>query len=242
MNPEKHIFAVYTESLKPKTGNQTIIDEALVHRLKNILRLRENESIIFFNGQHKAESVIQSYATKSISFRVETVDSTKELKPELVWLLPILERESFEQALTFLAVVGVNSVQPLITQKSRRAWGSAKDYERAQKMLIAGCEQAKQFVIPTILPVKEFSAFEWNALPATRLFFDAAGSTLFDTLKQLHGTLPICCFVGPEGDLSSAEKNLLKIQQFIFCGLTPTILRAVDAITIVAGIVKIYFK
>ncbi len=238
MNQDKHIFAIYTELLKPKIGNQIIADDILVHRLKNILRLQEGESVLLFNGQHKAQATIESFNNKLVAIRIDKVDEAQSIKPDIIWLLPILDREAFEQALTFLAVVGVTTIQPLITQKSRRAWGSSKDYERAQKMLIAGCEQSKQFVIPTILPVKEFTAYEWNALPATRLFFDAAGSPLFEALQQFHGTLPLCCFVGPEGDLTAMEKEVLKNQQFRFCALTSNILRAVDAITVVSGMLR----
>jgi 16S rRNA (uracil1498-N3)-methyltransferase len=238
MNPEKHVFAIYTELLKPQKGNQSIVDEDLVHRIKNILRLREGEHIIFFNGRYEAKATIESYKNKTLFFVIDAIQNTEPIKPEIVWILPILERESFEQALTFLAVVGVTSVQPLITEKSRRSWGSPKDYERAQKMLIAGCEQAKQFVLPKLLPVKEFSLLDWATLPHTKLFFDPQGEKLFNILQQIKLNESICCFVGPEGDLTQQEKELLKKHQFQFCALTQTILKAVDAVTVVACLLR----
>jgi 16S rRNA U1498 N3-methylase RsmE len=44
--------------------------------------------------------------------------------------------------------------------------------------------------------------------------------------------------VGPEGDLAATEKTELKRAQFTFCALTPTVLRAVDAIRIGAGMLR----
>jgi 16S rRNA U1498 N3-methylase RsmE len=45
-------------------------------------------------------------------------------------------------------------------------------------------------------------------------------------------------FAGPEGDLLDAEKFLLQKVDFHFVRLTPTVLRAQQAITLGAGLVR----
>jgi RsmE family RNA methyltransferase len=241
MNPEKHIFSIYFQDLQSNSGQQIIRDESVVHRIKTILRLHENEEIILFNGRQIASATLGSLSNKFITVTITQVTNAVALKPDVVWFLPILERDAFEQALQFLAVVGVNHIQPIITEKSRHAWGSVKDYERAHKMLIAGCEQAKQFVIPELLPVQKFTTLSWQTLPQTRLFCDPQGQPLFDVLQSLNKQA-LACFVGPEGDLTQHEKEMLKQNQFQFCALTPTILKAVDAVTVVGGILRTFYK
>jgi RsmE family RNA methyltransferase len=242
MNPEKHIFACYYQLLNSIQGNQIISDESLLHRIKNILRLKEGELLILFNDAHHASAKIIALNNKAITVQIKIVQESHALKPDILWLLPLLERESFEQTLNFLAVVGVNQIQPIITEKSRHAWGSPKDYERARKVMIAGCEQAKQFKIPDLLEAKKLDAFGWYSLPQNKFFFDPQGAPFFEILPSVKNKSAFCCFIGPEGDLVAHEKELLKKNNFQFCSLTPTILKAVDANTVVAGILRSYFK
>jgi RsmE family RNA methyltransferase len=60
--------------------------------------------------------------------------------------------------------------------------------------------------------------------------------TVLERLVKRAGATVL--FVGPEGDLTDQEKVLLKQNGFIFCALTPTILRACEAIALGAGVVR----
>ncbi len=46
--------------------------------------------------------------------------------------------------------------------------------------------------------------------------------------------------IGPEGDLTKEEKAYLKEQGFLFCALTPTVLRAQQAVALGLGILRSY--
>jgi 16S rRNA (uracil1498-N3)-methyltransferase len=72
-----------------------------------------------------------------------------------------------------------------------------------------------------------------------KIFFDPDGEKLMVVLELLVKTEgSTVLFVGPEGDLTDQEKVLIKQQGFIFCALTPTILRACEAIALGAGMVR----
>lgn len=72
-----------------------------------------------------------------------------------------------------------------------------------------------------------------------KIFFDPEGATLVTVMERLVTTTgQTVLFVGPEGDLTDQEKALLKKHDFIFCALTPTILRACEAIALGAGVVR----
>jgi 16S rRNA U1498 N3-methylase RsmE len=47
---------------------------------------------------------------------------------------------------------------------------------------------------------------------------------------------------GPEGDFTLEEKELLKKHNFIAAQLTPTILRAQQAVAISLGVVRSFFR
>ncbi|MBA3536704.1 MAG: RNA methyltransferase, partial [Tatlockia sp.] len=134
------------------------------------------------------------------------------------------------------------AIQPLTTRKTGRSWGDEKELQRAQKILVAAAEQAKQFVVPVLLPV--FSLELWltklDKDNNCHLFFDAAGDPLSEVLPKLskNNYQELIILSGPEGDLTLAEKEDLKRSNFIFSKLTPTILRAQQAVTIGLGILR----
>ena len=154
----------------------------------------------------------------------------------------MLKREAFEEALYSLCELGVTAIQPLTTRKTARSWGDEKELQRAQKILIAAAEQAKQFVVPQMLPVLPLETWV-STLTTTsnyRIFFDAAGQPLSEIVAKLSNNTPqeLIMLSGPEGDLANTEKELLKSHNFMFSKLTPTILRAQQAITLGLGVIR----
>jgi 16S rRNA U1498 N3-methylase RsmE len=72
------------------------------------------------------------------------------------------------------------------------------------------------------------------------LFADPEGLPLFEVVQQVCARKPheVIIMVGPEADLTSAEKTLLKEYKATFCGLTPTVLRAHQAVGLLAGVLR----
>ena len=72
-----------------------------------------------------------------------------------------------------------------------------------------------------------------------RLFFDVDGQPLLQAAQQLvdaHATYTL--FVGPEADLTDGEKEQLKKSGWSVIRLTPTVLRAQQAIVLAAGAIR----
>ncbi len=213
-------------------------DLDLYHRCKQVLRLKPNEQLVLFDDTHKALATLTEYTKKSVILSLGTKEPLVPLTPEIHWLLPLLKKEAFEQALYSLCEMGAASIYPLKTTKTSRSWGSGggseKDYERARTIMRAAAEQSKQFVIPTIHPVGELVS--WQA-EGQKIFFDSEGKPLKEVLS-LSSEGPWYGCVGPEGDLLQEEKEYLKEQGFVFCRLTPTVLRAQQAVALGLGILR----
>lgn len=153
--------------------------------------------------------------------------------------MPLLKREAFEEALYSLTELGAHTIQPLLTKKTVRLFGAEREMTRCQKILRAAAEQSKQFVIPTLLPIIPLDLWLLKpSLPDTiKIFFDPEGLPLYqviETMKQKKGSTIIAC-AGPEGDLTYEEKLMLNDQGFLFCALTPSILRAQQAVAVGLG-------
>jgi RsmE family RNA methyltransferase len=238
---EKHEFAFFSEEvgrLIKEEHEYALHDKELVHRLGTVVRVKPGETIILFNADLHVQCEISSCSKKEISVRVVARKKNLVIKPAITWLLPLLEREAFEEALYALTAMGATEIIPVITEKSRRAWGSEKELERAQRIMVASIEQSKQFCVPKIgTTVKLVDALKTSG---TKIFFDAQGAPAFDVVKQVRAKVveSVVCCVGPEGDLTHAEKESMRAHEFIFCALTPTILKASAAVEVGMGLLR----
>lgn len=250
-NKKKHEFALHIEALslllqKKHIGESVVFsDEKMVHRIVNVLRLKVHEQCILFDRYMHASVVIETFiGKKSISATVQSMQKNLTLQPALTFLLPVLKRDDYEAALYALAEVGVNTIQLVFTQKTPHQWAGKRDKERAERILIAAAEQSKNFAYPEIKePITLSAALENYGTNYVKIFFDPEGKNLFDVMHKVRDTKTkdIALLVGPEGDLNVEEKKLVEKNNFIFCALTPTIMRAVQAASLGAGIVRSIF-
>ncbi len=242
-----HEFAFYSPAVssihqEASLDIYELADPELVHRIGTILRLEKGDKFILFDSHfHLKATIIGFDGKRSLTIQLHEIEKNKRLTPEIHWLLPLLKRDAFEEAFYTLTELGATSIQPLLTQKTTRLWAD-KEFTRGQKIMIAATEQSKQFVLPYVYPVIPLDMWLFKTHPpfVAKIFFDPAGISLREALtliegQKMHGI--IAC-VGPEGDLTYEEKLMLTDQGFIFCSLTPTILRAHQAITVGLGALR----
>lgn len=247
-NKEKHEFALYIPLLTSLMQNCfpgdciTVTDEAIVHRIKHVLRLAVEEQCTFFDKKVHALVVIQEYVGKKhVSCKILSKEANAHLSPSITFLLPVLKREDFESALYSLTEIGVTTIQLITTDKTHGGSSfSQKDMDRAHRIVIAAAEQSKNFSYPELVAPVMLSSVPTNALPDARIFFDHNGSCLFSYIQNLRRSLPedIVLLIGPEGDLSSEEKKIVQSKKFVTCSLTPTVLRSVQAAALGAGLIR----
>jgi len=240
-----HEFSLYLKDLSTARAGQslTITDSDLIHRMMFVLRLKVDDTIILFDQTTHAEVILEEMVKhKMVRARVHTLSKNKIFTPRLTILLPLLKKESLETALYALTEVGANSIVPIITHKSAHSW-TPKEYERAQKIIIAAAEQSKNFAFPSLMqPVKFAQAISSSTTAATKIFFDPQGNTLTTFLSSTVQSAEFIIAVGPEGDLTPDEKELLKNADFTFVALTPTVLRACQAVALGVGMIRSLIK
>lgn len=244
----KHEFAIYYADLfrwSLRTGDVIELkDDQLVNRIRNILRLEPNESIILFDSTHHCTATITTVKKTSISIKVNSSSISTLLWPRITMLLPILKREAMEQSWAAMCELGVTDVQPVTTAKSQQNWDDSKDIVRAKKIMGAAAEQSKQFALPSVLPELPLDLALSSYPKADRIFFDAEGEPLKDYLDRVPFSREkhFLCLVGPEGDLTAEEKQAVKDAGFTFVKLTPTVLRSWQAAFLGIGILRSYLS
>ncbi len=242
----KHEFALYVDTLSqliaslPAGSDLSIQDALLYHRINHILRIQPDEQFVLFDqSNHIHFTLHEARDKKLVAGTIISKQKNRILKPFITFFLPLLKREAFEHAVYSLVELGANCIQPITTQKIQRVWGGNKEYTRLQKIIIAAAEQSKNFAFPTLNnPVNLEDALK-NNIPAksSTFFCDVTGRPLINVMQAIkqNTSEQIVLMVGPEGDLSPQEKELLKKYTFIFCALTPTIVRAHQAAALILG-------
>ncbi len=245
---QKHIFAFYVEQLSllvaAKTGGDVVMleDKRVCHRIIQVLRLQPGDVCILFDSTIHVRFLIQELASKkNISGIMEEKKYNTILQPHITVLLPLLKRDDLDTALYSLVEMGVNTIQLMITKKVQRKWGKEKEYDRLQRVMIAAAEQSKNFALPLLHSPQSFEQF-LITIPSSiiKIYFDPTGEpllSLIDKIKKCSST-SIMLMVGPEGDLTEQEKEQLRQTTFLFCALTPTVLRSSQAIALGAGIIR----
>jgi 16S rRNA (uracil1498-N3)-methyltransferase len=118
--------------------------------------------------------------------------------------------------------------------------------------MVAACEQSKNFCLPEICePVKiqviaeQISLSPSGAQTSLKTYFDPAGARFVDLLEKIKSAtadgssdLQISLFFGPEGGLTEQEEKCLLDSGFVAYALTPTILRAREAVIVGLGGVR----
>jgi RsmE family RNA methyltransferase len=243
-----HEFAFYTEFLTPhyftKPALLSVSGEHLFHRLVEIIRIRKGDSLILFDQEVHVRAIFDVGSRKSMSFEQCVWTENKPAKPAINFLLPLLKKNDLEEAVYNLTEMGVTTIQLVTTDSTHKSWWSEqKDYERLMRIIIAAAEQSKNFSFPELLPPRELSdvVSKLKNQKQQRYFFDPAGMPITALIQQANA-LPnsgeILALVGPEADVTVREKEWLKNNNFTFYALTPTVLRAYQAATLVAGMLR----
>ncbi|HBR70710.1 TPA: hypothetical protein DIC20_01345 [Candidatus Dependentiae bacterium] len=234
----EHEFALYYPVLSKKLEEKLlhIAEKELVHRISRILRLNLKDSLIFFDKTKHAQVIITSIDKKEVVVEVTRVFDNESIQPELVIQLGLLKREALENTIEALTVFGVNKIQLFMSEKVSRKWGGQKEFERLERVMIAAAEQSKQFVLPQLEAPILFEKMIKQQHLKRAIFCDPSGNSLIPLIcKDLEDLVVL---IGPEGDLTLPEKEILCQQGYDAYRLTKSILRSELAATLVAGIIR----
>jgi 16S rRNA (uracil1498-N3)-methyltransferase len=241
---QKHLFALYTAKLKIESwvvGQSIVLDDVeLMHRMIKVLRFEINDQVVLFNQNFHAQIMLQQISKKNIVVQVLSIQTHQPLQPEVTFLLPLLKKEALEQAVYSLCELGISSIQLVITEKSRQQLLHEKEFVRLQNIVIAAAEQSKNYALCKLFAAKKLTEIV-NQQFESKLFkivFDPAGASFFSINSQVQENSTIL-LAGPEGGLTDQELQLVQDQGFVLCALTSTILTAVQAVALGAGLFRL---
>lgn len=194
--------------------NIIITEKGIIHRLKDVLRFREGETLNIFNYQYgEYFCKIKTICDKKIVLDVIKKLNTENIEPKIKINLfqAIIKKDKFEFVVEKTTEAGVFSITPVITDYTVK---TNLNLERLNKIAIEAAEQSGRISIPTIKGITTFKnaigGLKNNNQISTNFLFDIGGQPLKELIKYAKSKEEINIFVGPEGGFSEQEINLAK--------------------------------
>lgn len=236
-----HQFAFYVFNLVNCFQSKKIIeirDIDLVHRIVRVLRLSVADKVVLFDREQHIHVEIIDIDKRQVLLSIIEQNKNIMLQPSIIYLLPLLKKDALQDAVYSLVEVGVTRIQLVVTAKSRQSI-TGKEFERLQKAAIAAAEQSKHYTIPEItVAEKLLDLVPTISQDQHNIVFDLHGESFFQ-VRNVTKDSTVCLLVGPEGGLTKDELHDLQYYNFVSCMLTPTVLRAVQAVPLSAALFRL---
>ena len=231
----------FSKELKANLQSTLSIEQS--HYIKNVMRLKPGDIISLFNPKNgEWDAKIVNHSKENTEFIVERLTKSENIKNNLWLAFSPIKKNNLDMLLQKVTELGVEKFIPILSERSTVR---EINTERAKKIIIEASEQSNRISIPEIRNLQSLKIF-LNEFPKNGylIFCDinSEKSSLNNIiLKKIKG--PICVLVGPEGDFSETERQLIIEKKEIFSlSLARNILRAETAAIAVVSIVNYHLN
>lgn len=182
-----------------------------VVRHLNVLRVKNTEEIVLFNGNGKAypalPEVLEKRRTSVRILREEATDNESPLNITLVQAVSAAERMDF--TLQKSVELGVAEIRPVISERCVvRLSGerAEKRVARWQEIVVSACEQSGRNIVPKVLPLTTYAqALQQLPQETTKLLMSLNRAQKLSDVRPQSGK--VVFIVGPEGGWTEKEEQ-----------------------------------
>lgn len=215
-------------------GTTVVLPETASAHLVRVLRLREGDECVLFNGDgHDHPARICSVGKRETRVEIlsrHTVDNESSL--HLILLQGVARGEKMDLILQKATELGVAEVIPVMAERTEVKLDASRAEKRIahwRSVMVSACEQSGRARIPSLsAPLPLAQAAGIPADDSLRLTLDPEGEY---TLGTLHtpASASIVIAIGPEGGWSPRDRTTLQTAGFSGLRLGPRILRTETA-------------
>ncbi|MFT3757156.1 MAG: 16S rRNA (uracil(1498)-N(3))-methyltransferase [Pseudoxanthomonas sp.] len=214
-------------------GNDIALPDTAAAHLVRVLRLREGDACVLFNGDGH-DYAARIVAAGKRETRVQILSATpinNESPLRIVLLQGIARGEKMDLILQKATELGVAALVPVQSERSEvklDAERAAKRLEHWRSVVVSACEQSGRAVLPSITAPQPLAAAATSIDATLKLTLDPEGE---HALASIPAPAPavIAVAIGPEGGWSPRDRDTLQSHGFIGLCLGPRILRTETA-------------
>ncbi|XQA70723.1 16S rRNA (uracil(1498)-N(3))-methyltransferase [Xanthomonas sacchari] len=214
-------------------GAELSLPEDVANHLLRVLRLREGDPCVLFNGDgcdYPAE-LLQA-GKRNASVRIGAAQPVDNESPLAITLLQGVARgEKMDLILQKATELGVAAIVPVWAERTEVKLDAARVDKRVahwRSVVIAACEQSGRARVPQLsVPLALADAARAAADSPCRLILDPQGEQRLRSLAIGGAAATIA--IGPEGGWSPRDRATLEAAGFVGLRLGPRILRTETA-------------
>lgn len=219
-----------------------MITGRLIHRLRNVLRLRAGAHIIVLDDTGwEYEVELKTVESDGIEGAVINRNlSAGEPRTKVTLYQALLKGNNFELVLQKCTELGVSEFVPMLCERCVAGEPDSKRLDRWKSIIIGAAEQSRRGNMPILRDITPFSrACSQTAGLSVIPWEGEAIQGIGDVLKTGNNTARVSIFVGPEGGFAPGEIELARNQGIQPVSLGPRTLRAETA-GLVAATITLY--
>lgn len=182
-----------------------------VVRHLNVLRVKNTEEIVLFNGDGKVYPALPEVLEKRRAsvriLREEATDNESPLNITLVQAVSAAERMDF--TLQKSVELGVAEIRPVISERCvvrLNGERAEKRVARWQEIVVSACEQSGRNIVPKVLPLTTYAqALQQLPQETTKLLMSLNRAQKLGDVRPQSGK--VVFMVGPEGGWTEKEEQ-----------------------------------
>jgi 16S rRNA (uracil1498-N3)-methyltransferase len=225
------------------SGTAVALQRAQAHYLSHVLRLRDGDRVLVFNGRDGEWSGTLETAKRSACLRIRAQTRPQTAAGDLHYLFAPLKAARLDYMVQKAVEMGASRLEPILT---RHGQVTRVNLDRIRANAIEAAEQCGILTLPEVAPPVALSDYLAERDPARLLVFcdeDAAAANPATALAQVLDRVParggLAVLVGPEGGFAEDERAaLLQQRNVVRLSLGPRILRADTAAVAALAVVQ----
>ena len=209
------------------------LDKTQSHYIHKVMRIKEGQNFSLFNQsgefEAKVENIIRGIVEFSVEKKLRSADNSREIwlafTPIKLNYLNLMIQKATELGVTrFIPLLSDRTVVRKINEK------------RVKKIIVEASEQSNRLNLPILDKLKKLEDFLKENTDTT-IFFGDLNS---DNKKiDIQSDEPICVLIGPEGDFSIKEREIIsKMKNIIPLNINKNILRSETAAISIISIIS----
>ena len=213
-------------------GSRIELDDDAAHYVRSVLRLKQDQSIVLFNGRGgEYLSRFSEVSRKNVRVEIEAYsDRTVESPLSVTLGLGISRGDRMDWAVQKAVELGVTQMTPLITERCVAKLNEDKKQQRLQHwqhIVQHAAEQSGRTYLPLMSDIAELSVWI-SRQQGVRVFLDPHAEHTFADLQPEHQHITLLS--GPEGGFSDHERQIAKLADFTPVRMGARILRTETAV------------
>ncbi len=219
-------------------NENVFLSEEETRHLRDVLRLRENETVKIFDGENR-EFICEIEKIEKRQTVLKIIQENAPFVPEsnldLILAVALLKGEKFDLVIQKAVELGVKNFVPLVTKRCDvKIKDAGKKLERWRKIVLEASKQSGRAGLMKIEMPADFEKFIQTA-EGEKILFSERDGTNFSKISE---SKKITAVTGAEGGWEDAEIEEAKASGFQIITLGGRILRAETAAISIAAILQ----